>query len=205
MSGKKYQVHFLSPNATVPTSQDGSGASTSKKSLEASRSEARSHAARVSHPGAKARKPGSRNVRIPSFATSTPGTASGRSPGSDSTGTSTSPSSSTASTGKSDASRHKTEGRRSAKTTLPILRFRLRVAKDKQAAASGDSQESQEEDLEQTINRERAVIVSRNPPKEITKSTLDPFARSAADLSVPDEHLLHICMLAARHLLRSSG
>lgn len=30
-------------------------------------------------------------------------------------------------------------------------------------------------------------------PRAISRSTLDPFVKPALDLSVPDEHLLHLC------------
>jgi hypothetical protein len=189
MSGPRYQVHFLSPNASVAT-LDGNK-STSRRSIEAARSEARAHAARVSHPGTKGRRPSTRKGHTAKFANSDDGSPA-ISPASERGSTTTSP----ASVSPRTELRLDGTGKRSPHTTLPILTFRLHVenGKDKRTSASRTSERDKEESLESVRRRERATSVPVSLPKEISKSALDPFARSALELSVPDKHLLHVCM-----------
>ena len=185
MSGPRYQVHFLAPNATV-ASQDGK-ASTNRRSLELARSEARSHAARVSHPGTNARRPSTRKIRIQELTNAGLGSPS-LSPESEAASTETSP---TSSSGRSDVSVASAE-RRLQKTSLPILKFRLHVDKGKDAhvKASQTSQNKEENDLAK--RGETLASVPAQIPKEISKSALDPFVIPPLELSVADEHLLHL-------------
>ncbi|KIW66754.1 hypothetical protein PV04_06053 [Phialophora macrospora] len=187
MSGRRYQVHFLSPNASVAT-LDGNK-STSRRSIEAARSEARSHAARVSHPSAKGHRPSTRKVRTANFVNSDDGSAA-ISPASERGSNTTSPVS------VSPGTEPELDGpdKRSPHATLPILKFRLHVenGKDKRTSASRVSQRDEGESFESVRRRGRATSVPVSLPKEISKSALDPFARSALELSVPDEHLLHV-------------
>lgn len=181
MSTNRYQVHFLSPNATV-SSRSGQ-APTNRKSIEAARTEARSHAARVSHPSA------ARKSRISKFSKGDT-ESSALSPASSKDSDETSPD---PGLDASELDDHPTRlGKPSTRrpTTLPILKFRLNVNKGK----SGRPQRSRDEDDDPALVRRRESVFSSPPkmPREISKSALDPFVRAPLELSVPDEHLLHL-------------
>jgi hypothetical protein len=74
------------------------------------------------------------------------------------------------------------------------IRFRLHVPGQKKASSSVKvvSQKPVRSKKNQSPRTEPQL-----PPirllKPINKSSLDPFVRPAADLSVPDQHLLHLC------------
>ena len=192
MTAPRYQVHFLSPNA--PTSSSEGKASTNRKSVEAVRAEARSHAARVSHPGSKGSRSRPRNELTTHFVTSgSPSTAS------------SSPASETKSKARPPSTSRKIgfqvngADKKSTSNALPILRFRLHVENGKNTrhittAASRAAPKSEEEDLAK--RRERAASVPSSLPREITRSALDPFVTPPFELSVPDEHLLHLYLSA---------
>ena len=86
------------------------------------------------------------------------------------------------------------------------LKFRIYVKKDRpkknvaRSPQQGQAFHSQAVQAVQGVQAAHAAHVAQRVsarlPKAISRSTLDPFVRPALDLSVPDEHLLHLCKLA---------
>ncbi|KIW91522.1 uncharacterized protein Z519_07488 [Cladophialophora bantiana CBS 173.52] len=202
MSGHRYQIHFLSPNATI--SALAGDASANRRALEAAKSEARSHAARVSH-SSKDSKPPARRTRIPkswrgTYAAGGLATTTS-SPNSDAQGAESSPEEEEEEGGEESSSGRieielENTDRLASTSALPFLKFRLKVrssANRHQHPLSLQTTENGEEgDIEDAKRRTRAASVPVKLPKDIGKSSLDPFARSALELSVPDQHLLHL-------------
>ncbi|KIW32500.1 uncharacterized protein PV07_04039 [Cladophialophora immunda] len=195
MSGHRYQIHFLSPNATI--SALGGNTSANRKALDAAKSEARSHAARVSH-SFKDSKPPARRVRTPrplrGGSEARGGASVSTSPDSSHTqGSESSPESS--SSGKIELELENTD-RRASTSALSILKFRLNVSTGRNqhplSSHRAEKDEDENEDIEDAKRRTRAASVPVKLPKDIRKSSLDPFARAALELSVPDQHLLHL-------------
>ncbi|EXJ54974.1 uncharacterized protein A1O5_12885 [Cladophialophora psammophila CBS 110553] len=198
MSGHRYQIHFLLPNATI--SALAGDASANRRALEAAKSEARSHAARVSH-SSKDSKPTARRTRIPKSVRG--GSAAGglatttSSPNSDAQGAESPPKEEEqqSSSGRIEIELENTH-RLASTSALPILKFRLNGKtsgnQHPHSLSLQSTENGEEEDIEDAKRRTRAASVPVKLPKDISKSSLDPFARSALELSVPDQHLLHL-------------
>ncbi|OAP60276.1 hypothetical protein AYL99_05278 [Fonsecaea erecta] len=195
MSDRRYQVHFLFPNATV--SALGGNTSADQKARDAAKSEARSHAARISH-SSKDSRPLVRRVRPPKPLRGGSGVggvvaSSTSSESSETHDTESSPGSS--SVGKIEIGLENTD-RRASPSTLPLLKFRLNIStgRNQHPLLPPDPEQGDDdnEDIEDAKRRTRAASVPIKLPKDISKSSLDPFARAALELSVPDQHLLHL-------------
>ncbi len=181
MSCPRYQVHFLPPNVPISTA---TGNAPTRRSIELTRSDARSHAARVSHPAAKGHRALTSRIRLPKLSTS------------ENDATTILPESSAGNVGRSlilagtsgavEAVVHK----RSRNTKIPTLRYRLQLEDGRYKPSLVSAEQ---EDLESVIRFESVTSILFPFPKQISRSALDPFARSALELSVPDEQLLHVC------------
>jgi hypothetical protein len=174
MGGPRFQVHFLSPYATA--SPPDASSTTTKPSLEAARSEARAHAARVSHPGARGGRSQRSRVGAPKSATSS---NSGTKP--------------TSSYRKIKFQFHVNGAvQPSPSPTLPIVKLRVDLETDENTppVASQGSRKEDDDDLAKI--KLKAASVSPSLPREISRSALDPFVRPPFELSVPDEHLLQV-------------
>ncbi|KAK5056186.1 hypothetical protein LTR84_012739 [Exophiala bonariae] len=167
MSGK--QFHFLSPSVA--------GVVADQKVAAAARSEARSHAAKVSYPEEHRVQRRSTGARL--SAKESPlkqGRAGSKDSQSDQqSDTSSSESITSSQTNVSNNPKGHTTGQPNG-ARVKVLKFRQYERKDR--------------------SRKKAVPKA-NPtpakvPRAISKSTLDPFVKASISLSVPDEHLLHL-------------
>ncbi|KEF59424.1 uncharacterized protein A1O9_04268 [Exophiala aquamarina CBS 119918] len=169
MNGKQIHFHFLSPNTGA------TGLSTNQKAVAAARSEARSHAAKVSYPS---------EHRIQRSSTSSKVDDGRITPDQSQVGSESSQvdersdrSFSVSATNLDSLVSDGFKGR-NLKQTGPTMdwKFKQYVKKDRP---------------KKKVPR-KSLPSPTTVPKTITRSTLDPFVRPAVELSVPDKYLLHL-------------
>lgn len=179
MGTNRYQIHFVSPDASHPNVKSP----TNRKAVEVARSQARSHAARFSYPRTQRK-----SVKVKNASVDRDRHEPGKS--------AADPSSQNYDLSPPGETATRSSHAGASTTTLPInLKFRLHVAKPRAPWSAPETADNvkKEDDDETSVQPSPSLA---KLPKNISKSALDPFVGPALDLSVPDEHLLHLCRLS---------